>query len=61
MSAHDRDSGKLSEPEKARFFRCINSGVPVRSACRRFNIFGPHASKLLKERAQAQETQGEAT
>lgn len=55
MTAHDRESGRLSEAEKARFFRCIDSGVEVRAARRRFNLSEPHAYKLLKERAQMQE------
>lgn len=60
MTAHDRDSGKLTDKERARFFRCIDSGVEVRDARRRFNISEPHAYRLLKERAQAQGQHGEA-
>lgn len=58
MTAHDRESGTLSDAAKRRLLNCLAHGVSIQNACRRFNVTGDYIRALLRDaRGEAQPRQ----
>ena len=49
MTAHDRESGTLTDAAKRRLLNCLAHGVTIHDACRRFNVTADYIRALLRE------------
>lgn len=56
MTAHDRESGTLSDAAQRRLLNCLAHGVSIEDARRRFNVTGDYIRALLRKARDTAET-----